>query len=316
MSHHIMTGSLRQNALLVFFCLIATSFLVSASVAQGIANSLCAECHTEVSESFHMTPHGTYFGAEAGLKEQNCEVCHGPGAAHIESGDAADILNPARVEGSDGNELCLTCHNSNRLAEWPASHHSTADISCSSCHTIHGSAPNSLKVQSPELCYGCHANVRAATMMPSHHPIAEARVDCLDCHGVHGETGRLVQDNTGRELCFSCHAEKEGPFVFEHAPVNEDCMICHSPHGTVADNLLKQTEPALCLSCHPMHFHASAEGVDGNFTVPLDPTRNGISTPDGWRLAMLSKCSQCHTQVHGSDMPSQATSTGGTGLTR
>jgi hypothetical protein len=109
MSHHIMTGSLRQSALLVFLCLIATSFLVSASVAQGIANSVCAECHTEVSESFHMTPHGTYFGAEAGLKEQNCEACHGPGAAHVESGDAADILNPARVEGSDGNELCLTC---------------------------------------------------------------------------------------------------------------------------------------------------------------------------------------------------------------
>ena len=93
-------------------------------------------------------------------------------------------------------------------------------------------------------------------------------------------------------------------------------MICHSPHGTVADNLLKQNEPALCLSCHPMHFHATIEGWDGDFTVPLDPSRNGTSTSEGWKIGMLTKCTQCHTSVHGSDLPSQATSTGGAGLTR
>ena len=109
---------------------------------------------------------------------------------------------------------------------------------------------------------------------------------------------------------------KKGPFVYEHAPANEDCSICHSPHGTVADNLLTQTEPALCLNCHPMHFHASIEGMDGAFTVPLNSARDGISSPDGWKKGMLTKCTQCHTMIHGTDLPSQSTTTSGNSLTR
>jgi DmsE family decaheme c-type cytochrome len=317
MQHHNKDGPGRGRPTLLALALLAWIILISSSsMAQGVANSVCAECHTEVSDSFHKTPHGTYFSDEAGLKENSCETCHGSATAHIESGDPKDIVNPARAESSDGNELCLTCHNTNRLADWPTSHHSAGDISCAACHTIHGTGANSLKKSTPALCYDCHADVRAASMLPSHHPIAEGKLDCLDCHGAHGETGRMAMENTGRELCFSCHADKEGPFVFEHAPVMEDCSICHSPHGTVADNLLKQTEPTLCLSCHAMHFHASIEGVDGAFTDPMDRTRDGVSTPDGWKKGMLTKCTQCHTQIHGSDLPSQSVSTGGTGLTR
>jgi DmsE family decaheme c-type cytochrome len=152
--------------------------------------------------------------------------------------------------------------------------------------------------------------------MPSRHPIGEGKLMCGDCHGLHGGPGRLTQDNTGRELCFSCHAEKEGPFVFEHAPVMEDCTICHVPHGSVANNLLKQNEPALCLSCHAMHFHTTNYSVDGDFSTPQAPERAGTSSPDSWKSGMLTKCTQCHSEIHGSDLPSQASTTGGNALTR
>jgi DmsE family decaheme c-type cytochrome len=124
----------------------------------------------------------------------------------------------------------------------------------------------------------------------------------------------MAMDFSGRELCFRCHAEKEGPFVYEHAPVSEDCMMCHSPHGSVADNLLKQAEPTLCLNCHAMHFHANVES-DDSFTVPRDGSRFS-SGKDGWKKGMLTKCTQCHTAIHGSDLPSQSISTGGNALTR
>ena len=104
--------------------------------------------------------------------------------------------------------------------------------------------------------------------------------------------------------------------MYEHAPVNEDCMGCHTPHGSVADNLLIQAEPGLCLNCHAMHFHATVEGVEGEFTPPLAPDRTSISTSDAWKRGMLTKCTQCHTEIHGTDMPSQSISTGGTALTR
>ena len=141
-------------------------------------------------------------------------------------------------------------------------------------------------------------------------------MSCLDCHDTHGGQTAFTQENTGREMCFSCHPEKEGPFVYEHAPANEDCMVCHTPHGSVADNLLIVSEPTLCLNCHAMHFHAAIEGWDGDFANPQAPDRAGTSTAEGWKIGMLTKCTQCHTAVHGSDMPSQAISTSGNALTR
>jgi hypothetical protein len=41
-------------------------------------------------------------------------------------------------------------------------------------------------------------------------------------------------------LCYKCHADKQGPFVFEHAPLKvEGCTACHDPHGSANPKLLK-----------------------------------------------------------------------------
>jgi DmsE family decaheme c-type cytochrome len=238
---------------------------------------------------------------------------------HVEEGTAETILNPAKQDQFGSAVLCLNCHEDRQFDEWAFSSHNTAGLNCASCHSAHqavDAGAGFAKQDVPELCYECHSDVRASFYMPSHHPVKEGKMSCLDCHAPHGGDVALVHESSGRELCFSCHGEMEGPFVYEHQPVNEDCQICHSPHGSVADNLLVENEPTLCLNCHDMHFHATVEGVDGAFTIPRDPSRNGESTPDGWKRGFLTKCTQCHTAVHGSDLPSQATSGGGTGLTR
>ncbi len=41
------------------------------------------------------------------------------------------------------------------------------------------------------------------------------------------------------ETCYTCHADKRGPFLWEHQPVNEDCTNCHTPHGSNITPLLK-----------------------------------------------------------------------------
>ncbi len=290
--------------------------VMAVPLSAQVANEVCAGCHDEVTESFANTPHGVYFSNRPALISHACEKCHGSGVQHANEGDPELIINPANHDQFGGNELCLECHDGHQFDEWAFSSHNTAGITCSDCHRVHGDYSQSVKKTTPELCYDCHSDVRAASYMPSHHPIAEGKMGCRDCHGIHGESAHLTMNRSGRELCFSCHAEIEGPFVFEHAPVNEDCMICHTSHGSVADNLLKNTEPALCLNCHPMHFHSLQTGVDGAFVVPLATERNGVSTPDGWKRGMLTKCTQCHTEIHGSDLPSQAIPTSGNALTR
>ena len=306
----------RTTHLLLVLSLIPAAIMTMAGRAgAGLSNDDCAACHAEVGEMFAKTSHGVYLGTTA-KADNSCESCHGSGDAHVENADPALIINPGRHDQFAGRETCLDCHQGHEFDDWEFSGHRNADVTCSDCHRVHVNATETVMKSTPDLCYDCHGDLRAAAYMPSHHPVAEGKISCLDCHNVHGGTVTFAMDDGGRELCFSCHSEKEGPFLFEHAPVNENCMLCHTPHGSVADNLLKQSEPTLCLNCHAMHFHASVEGVDGAFSDPMAPERAGISSPDGFKTAMLTKCTQCHTEIHGSDNPSQSISTGGNALTR
>ncbi|NOY88498.1 MAG: DmsE family decaheme c-type cytochrome [FCB group bacterium] len=305
-----------KNSPLLLFMALGLLLIIPLSNTNAVTDDVCANCHTDISETFHNTAHGVYFSQDTKLANHTCEACHGSGTAHIEDGDSNKIINPAKHDQFGGNVLCLNCHKSHKFDNWSFSAHKTNNVTCADCHKVHGDASMTTKEKSPDLCYKCHSDVKISASMPSHHPIAEGKMKCEDCHGVHGEPAKLTMDKTGRELCLSCHPDKEGPFVYEHAPVEEDCLICHTPHGSVADNLLKQSEPSLCLSCHPMHFHATVVSVDGAYTTPQAPERAGVSTPDGWKKGMLTKCTQCHTEVHGSDLPSQTISTGGDALTR
>jgi len=304
----------RARLVIPWFLGIMAVFSLGASDLAGQPNEMCADCHEEVVEAFAATPHGTYFSGGS----NGCQSCHGAGLDHIEAGGDPDlIINPANASQFESDLLCLNCHKDPQFDEWHFSAHSGAGLNCSQCHSVHVEFGHTMKAATPTLCYDCHSEVRAATSMPSHHPIAEGEIDCQDCHGIHGGSGRLTQDASGNELCFTCHADKEGPFIYEHAPVNEDCGYCHTPHGSVADKLLTQSEPALCLNCHPMHFHASVEAVDGDWpAVNADLTRSGTSTAESWKEAMLTKCTQCHNEVHGSDSHGQAISSGGGSLTR
>ena len=306
------TGRIRAGTL-VLVATLGFVLGVSLPVLSEVPNDVCADCHPDVVEAFSTMPHGVYLSKTVGVAA-SCESCHGSAVAHIEEGDPAESLNPANQDQFGSSMLCMNCHDSRQFDDWAFSAHNGGDVNCAGCHSVH--SDQTMKKSQPDLCYDCHSDVRAATHMPSHHPILEGKLQCGDCHNPHGGPARLTADNTGRELCFSCHGEIEGPHVYEHAPVNEDCMICHNPHGAVADNLIKQTEPALCLSCHPMHFHATVVSVDGEYSVPQAPERAGTSTSDSWKPSMLTKCTQCHTEVHGSDLPSQSISTGGNALTR
>jgi len=284
--------------------------------AEYIGAETCMDCHDDVGEAFWNTTHGHLLKSSGKYSENLCESCHGPGSAHVEEGDAELILNPTN-KGERSEDMCLSCHSDGTFMEWRFSSHAMGDIGCTDCHEAHVPAGQILKKSTPELCYDCHQNVRADFFLPSHHPVAEGKLGCESCHPIHGGENQWVMGQDKRELCFTCHPSKEGPFVFEHDPVNEECSICHQPHGSIADNLLVQSEPTLCLNCHSMHFHASIPGIESDgFTSPQDPSRTLSSTHDGFKEAMLTKCTQCHTQVHGSDLPSQSISGGGTSLTR
>ena len=64
---------------------------------------------------------------------------------------------------------------------------------------------------------------------------------------MHGSVGpALAKRDSTNETCYTCHAEKRGPFVNQHQPVAENCAICHNPHGSIIAGMLVSRPPMLC----------------------------------------------------------------------
>jgi DmsE family decaheme c-type cytochrome len=121
--------------------------------------------------------------------------------------------------------------------------------------------------------------VRASFALPEHHKVNEGVVSCIDCHGAHGSRDRGALRGTNNRECFRCHAEIEGPYVFEHeALLAEGCVACHVPHGGVNRHLLLRQQVAqLCYQCHTV---TPADHVQPSFR----------------------DCTRCHVSIHGSNV--------------
>ena len=137
-------------------------------------------------------------------------------------------------------------------------------------------------------------------------------MSCADCHNVHGSAGpKLAKRDSTNATCYTCHAEKRGPFVHQHEPVAEDCANCHNPHGSTVAGMLKTRAPLLCQQCHTPHVAGGVGAVAGQpgvssaaagLTAPLiNATTNGKNVVNLWQGR---SCLNCHTQIHGSNNPS------------
>lgn len=254
----------------------------------ALESSTCYKCHNEKTD-LETVAHPHQINGVNGFK---CVTCHNP---------HDNIRKETRVD------LCLGCHKGHPTMAWKSGTHSLYNVACTDCHNPH---PNSrtpqvmnidhnrvdrpkrmpMSVDEPTVCYRCHPKIAALFNLPFHHPIPEGKMVCSKCHDAHGsENDRLLKEPTVNLTCFKCHSSKQGPFVWEHPPVTENCMICHNPHGTVTKQLLKQPPTFLCLRCHSGH--------NGSHHVKLNQLPSH-------QPAFYTNCTQCHHEVHGSNLPS------------
>jgi DmsE family decaheme c-type cytochrome len=236
---------------------------------------------------------------EGGLQ---CEACHGPGATHAKGKKADQIFGYGKESKStpaERNTVCVGCHEGTSRTGWHAGAHERADLACTDCHKMHRERDAVLTkaTQSP-VCLTCHKQQRADFLKASSHPVRQGKMACSDCHAPHGSSGpAMLVKATLNQTCTSCHAEKRGPMLWEHAPVTEDCSLCHTAHGSVRPALLSKSAPLLCQQCHEPSGHPS---------VPR--TGNGLPANGGTGaiFVVAGSCTNCHTQVHGSNHPSGA----------
>jgi len=195
--------------------------------------------------------------------------------------------DPSR-SAEENNAVCLNCHQRGDRTYWSGSTHETRGLMCTNCHTImkNVSIKHQLKTTfEPDTCFQCHKDRRAQMFRSSHMPLREGKMVCSDCHNPHGSiTEALLKKDSINDTCYTCHAEKRGPYLFEHMPVRENCLNCHDPHGSINEYSLKLPRPRLCLECHGIGSHGVVVGPNTVFSVSRS-------------------CQNCHTNVHGSNSP-------------
>lgn len=268
----------------------------------------CLKCHdadkkVPVLEIF-ATPHANRADLDTPFADKQCESCHGAAGDHakrLKRGEerpksfAFDSrTNPAKA--IDGK--CMSCHDDRHINDWQGGAHERAGVTCVACHDAHATRDPMMDARTQNLtCTGCHKKELAESRQVSAHPTRQGDMACTACHAPHAakSADMLLARNTTNELCYDCHAEKRGPFLWEHAPATEDCSTCHKPHGSNHAALLTRSAPLLCQSCHSASGHPSV-------------AFNSATLPGGTPSAMVlgRSCMNCHSQVHGSNHPSGA----------
>ena len=262
-------------------------------------DAVCTRCHDE-SETYPVlsiakTKHGT----RADGRTPTCTSCHGESPTHVNKpADAATRPAPDRSFGKKSttppesqSATCLGCHEGTTRMFWHEGPHASRDVTCTSCHQVHtGHDKVRAKADQAGVCFTCHKQQRMEISKPSRHPILEGKVTCSDCHNPHGSAGpKMMARNTINDTCFQCHAEKRGPFIWNHMPVTENCAHCHNPHGTTVASMLKWRPPFLCQQCHE-------GGHRGNTPTMTFGTGTGA-------MALGRACVNCHTNIHGGNHP-------------
>lgn len=281
-------------SMLLAAAITADAQLSKASGAEKQPVVSCAECHMSQIASFEGTRMGRLMMAKSGSADQNaCTACHGRSIAHEESGgDTKEGLitfsKKDKTPVVERNAICMQCHERSQRALWMGSTHEQAGLACTNCHTVMTSSPQSghlKKGSAVETCGQCHTQRKAQQMRASHMPLGEGKMDCNSCHNPHGSPNeKLLVAASVNDVCYGCHTEKRGPYLWEHAPVVESCANCHDSHGSNHEKMLKVARPRLCQQCHDENRH---------------PTQPQLATAT--RFVANRQCSHCHINIHGSN---------------
>ncbi len=285
-------------------------------------DAVCTRCHDETDNKPILTIYQTPHGNRADARSPSCQSCHGESEKHLkgdpsQKGRAApDFVFAEHSKSYEASPAearsgqCITCHQSGLRTHWQGSQHQSQGVACNSCHKVHmPKDPVLERPTQPDVCFTCHRTQRSETHLFSTHPILAGKTACSECHNAHGSSGpKMLIKNSTNETCYTCHAEKRGPFLWEHSPVFDDCANCHTPHGSNNPPLLKQRVPWLCQECHTAD-HANTVNSGANLIGGDVTNVNGKQLPQNYSpraQANGTACLQCHSMIHGSNHPAGA----------
>ena len=221
-----------------------------------------------------------------------CERCHGPGSEHVAHQGKPNIINPAKLNYVQANDVCIQCHSQgqplknpiqskyydwpvgfdvgkNLVDYWKLEEHKLGEQSFT--HFAEGTAHKN-RMQ---------GNDFVQSLMYTRG------VACFNCHDVHGTKNNAILWKPAEKICFDCHGPntQNGPHAstieahthHKHGSAGNECVACHMPkiEQTIADvNVRAHTFrfitpaesdrlkiPNSCNGCHKDKTTAWATGV-------------------------------------------------------
>jgi DmsE family decaheme c-type cytochrome len=260
-----------------------------------VGEDTCVTCHDAQKKGYAESLHHRAADPRTPAAAQSCETCHGPGSKHV--GDPANnkLRQFSKMSSDEVNAVCTTCHTKGPHTMWAGSTHEQRGLSCTTCHSVHDAKSEKAQLKQAtqmQLCGTCHRDKIAKLEKTGHMPVREGKMECSSCHNPHGSTNvkMLKAGDSITESCTSCHSEKRGPYLFEHAPVRDGCTTCHDAHGSSNERMLQAKLPMLCQRCHVSSRHP--------------PTIYDMTQLLNNSNRLLSRaCVNCHPAIHGSNHP-------------
>jgi predicted CXXCH cytochrome family protein len=173
-----------------------------------------------------------------------CERCHGPGSEHSAHPSRVNIVNAARLDSVQANDICIQCHSQGRALknpiegqyyDWPVGFHAGLTLD------------NFWQLEEHKLGETTFTHFADGTAHKNRmqgndfvQSVMYSRgVKCSSCHDVHGTENDALLLKPASVMCLECHGPRSpnGPHtmtVEEHThheagSAGNDCIGCHMP---------------------------------------------------------------------------------------
>lgn len=229
-----------------------------------------------------------------------CEACHGPGKKHADSGEAKDILNPAKLPKMRADMICESCHTDGKDRRtkkyaFPDGYVAGEDLREYFTDFF-------LPKPGSKGWYRGEANYRERHRMflfwqSRFYSTSRA---CEVCEFDRGARKKTVESRymSRSEYCGTCHRDILAGFDAhsKHSPEDVECVDCHVPlldstgqRYSVHDHKFDFSGPELpCAECHDDDISATGEKAPHNFNFRRVKTTENIT--------LEKACEQCHSE--------------------
>lgn len=275
----------------VVFARRADTLAPAAPVGAG----KCVTCHP-IRDTLLNNSHHASLGSHA--RDDGCEVCHGLGSLHVETGGVARLIT--RPDGAgDGVDTCRSCHQEVHPTEfhWRGKSNPmlSAGMTCTTCHTVHepvaqrrqqpgdgidphtGQALTAGTAATNRLCVSCHAPAFDLMRGTIHQSLGTLdtplSIGCGACHegsvshATSGGRAELVESMRGTDAhyqtqaCGTCH-DRDATMRHHrngaHFRNEVTCLSCHSPAHS-PDAAIGRVRENAERKCASCHANVSAE---------------------------------------------------------